>query len=636
MGSQIKGYSILGKIAKGGMGEVYKALHIGLQKEIILKKLSPKAPAAFYERFKREAVIMMDISHPNIVHMYDYFQDGGSSYIVMEYIDGYSLSELIRKYRKLPVYLAAYIALEIASGLKYAHSKEVIHRDIKPGNVLLSVSGEVKLTDFGIAFKNENRQNDGMTKQGTILGTPAYMSPEQIRSSKNVDGRSDLYSLGILFYEMLGGKRPYSNDFHVENIRRINKGKCPNLKRMNRNIPFQIIKMIKKLMHPNKERRYQTAEQFITEITKFIEFKFKDFHRIREDLAKIINEEDTIVQFRPDGSGVTNGLEMRLKDLEYPSIFMVLDSGIKIALILVFIWLSFLAVKNISPEILVLCIGRDRYAVVDITVEKEAQSSLMPQEFGGVYFSLISSDSKIKYHTRFKKVDPKKKKRGLIIRAGKYTVLTKYCDSVQTKDFFVRPSRMVRRNSLNIKIREPSSEKVNVYLHVTEEDTQKTLFSYLIYYRETGSAKWFRYQEETKIMNGKKYDFLVSLPGYHSSFVEGIEISKWSKNWTLSFSLAKKKAELLLDIPPVDLKLKINQKEYWYSNDHFSETESLFLYRNGKEKKISMNDGVYHLVFSNEKRNLRIEKEIKMVSPNPLKLSFVTDNEGDIFVVSKR
>lgn len=636
MGSQIKGYSILGKIAKGGMGEVYKALHIGLQKEIILKKLSPKAPAAFYERFKREAVIMMDISHPNIVHMYDYFQDGGSSYIVMEYIDGYSLSELIRKYRKLPVYLAAYIALEIASGLKYAHSKEVIHRDIKPGNVLLSVSGEVKLTDFGIAFKNENRQNDGMTKQGTILGTPAYMSPEQIRFSKNVDGRSDLYSLGILFYEMLGGKRPYSNDFHVENIRRINKGKCPNLKRTNRNIPFQIIKMIKKLMHPNKERRYQTAEQFITEITKFIEFKFKDFHRIREDLAKIINEEDTIVQFRPDGSGVTNGLEMRLKDLEYPSIFMVLDSGIKIALILVFLWLSFLVVKNISPEILVLCIGRDRYAVVDITVEKEAQSSLMPQEFGGVYFSLISSDSKIKYHTRFKKVDPKKKKRGLIIRAGKYTVLTKYCDSVQTKDFFVRPSRMVRRNSLNIKIREPSSEKVNVYLHVTEEDTQKTLFSYLIYYRETGSAKWFRYQEETKIMNGKKYDFLVSLPGYHSSFVEGIEISKWSKNWTLSFSLAKKKAELLLDIPPVDLKLKINQKEYWYSNDHFSETESLFLYRNGKEKKISMNDGVYHLVFSNEKRNLRIEKEIKMVSPNPLKLSFVTDNEGDIFVVSKR
>ena len=121
--TEIKGYTILGKIAKGGMGEVYKGIHNGLGKEVILKKLIAKAPQTFYERFKREATIMMEVSHPNVVHLFDYFQENNSSYIVMEYVSGYNLSEIIKKFGQVPVYLACYIAYEIAKGLECAHEK---------------------------------------------------------------------------------------------------------------------------------------------------------------------------------------------------------------------------------------------------------------------------------------------------------------------------------------------------------------------------------------------------------------------------------------------------------------------------------------------------------------------------------
>nr|HPO50652.1 serine/threonine-protein kinase [Spirochaetota bacterium] len=170
---EIKGYKILGKIAVGGMGEVFRGVHPALNKEVILKKLLPKAPDTFFERFKREAEFMMEVSHPNIAHIFDYFKEGNASYIVMEYISGYNLSEFIKKFGKLPVYLASYIACEIAKGLSYAHAKGIIHRDIKPGNALISLQGEIKLTDFGIAFKDakEEKEDDDITKSGTLLGT---------------------------------------------------------------------------------------------------------------------------------------------------------------------------------------------------------------------------------------------------------------------------------------------------------------------------------------------------------------------------------------------------------------------------------------------------------------------------------
>ena len=189
--------------------------------------------------------------------MYDYFKEGGASYIAMEYISGYNLSEVVKRIGKLPLYLSVYIALEIARGLSYAHKKGIIHRDIKPGNVLISTEGDIKLTDFGIAFKTDSHVQDNMTKTGTVLGTPAYMSPEQIQSSKDVDIRSDLYSLGVLFYEMLAGKRPFSNEFTLDNLKKIKSGKYERVSKFAKGIPSPIKHLLNKLMHRDKQKRFQ-------------------------------------------------------------------------------------------------------------------------------------------------------------------------------------------------------------------------------------------------------------------------------------------------------------------------------------------------------------------------------------------
>ncbi len=192
-------YLVIEKIASGGMGTVYKAKHPTLESFIILKQLNLKGIEGVVERFKREAKIMFNFRSENIVQVYDHFREGGSYYIVLEYIDGISLDKLIQLKRHLSNEAAVLILLEVCKGLKYAHDKGVIHRDIKPANILISKEGEVKLTDFGIA-KSEDDTETGLTQKGTTLGTPSYMAPEQIADSKNVDKRADIFSMGVLFY----------------------------------------------------------------------------------------------------------------------------------------------------------------------------------------------------------------------------------------------------------------------------------------------------------------------------------------------------------------------------------------------------------------------------------------------------
>src|SRR5512138_1929577 len=216
---EIGKYKIIGLLAKGGMGAVYKAKHPTLNRTVILKKLTVRGNPQFIERFKREAKIMMDFKHDNIVTVYDHFKEGNSYYIVLEYVDGFSLDELIKRERALPSVLAMYIFLEICEALKYAHDSGVIHRDIKPANVLISRSGQVKLVDFGIAaYEEEEERGEALTAHGMTLGTPSYMPPEQFEDTKSVDKCADVYAMGVVLYEMVTGKKPFPGNFAPDTI----------------------------------------------------------------------------------------------------------------------------------------------------------------------------------------------------------------------------------------------------------------------------------------------------------------------------------------------------------------------------------------------------------------------------------
>lgn len=276
-------YKIQGQIAQGGMGAIYKSMHPELKRAVIIKKLTTKGSAIAKERFLKEAKILLEMQSPYIVHLFDYFTEGGYRYIVEEFVEGLSLDKLIKKQGSLSPQVAMLIMQDSLFGLRFAHKKSVVHRDIKPGNLLISRRGEIKLTDFGIASDDSDDRN---TKDGVVLGTPSYMPPEQFKNSSGVDQRADIYALGVMLYEMVTGQKPYTAETQEEMYEKARRGRFADPRKFDKKIPPVICKLIKKMMAPNAKRRFKSVEPIIKIVKKFL--KYYDTHAIRVELAKMV------------------------------------------------------------------------------------------------------------------------------------------------------------------------------------------------------------------------------------------------------------------------------------------------------------------------------------------------------------
>lgn len=204
-------YEIIGELGKGSMGVVYRAHDPQIGRDIALKVLRPDRVSSedFVQRFMKEARAIGRMSHPNIVTVYDVGDDQGTVYIAMEFLEGVPLNAYAREKEPSGEEIAE-IGIQVAESLDYAHTRGIVHRDIKPQNIMVAPGGRVKLTDFGIAHI-EDPEASHQTQAGEILGTPNYMSPEQVMGKK-VDGRSDLYSLGVILYELAAGVRPFKGE----------------------------------------------------------------------------------------------------------------------------------------------------------------------------------------------------------------------------------------------------------------------------------------------------------------------------------------------------------------------------------------------------------------------------------------
>ncbi|MSR54605.1 MAG: serine/threonine protein kinase [Gemmataceae bacterium] len=271
-------YRVLEELGRGGMGRVYKAVHQAMGRFVALKLLAPDLTKTDKARelFEREVKAAARLNHPNIVTAYDANHAGDRFFLVMEYVDGPNLSQLVKEHGALPIEQACEYIRQSAVGLDYAHEMGLIHRDVKPSNLLVqqtTTGPQIKILDFGLALVTAGEGVVGEARTGvsnTVLGTPDYVSPEQAKNQYNVDGRSDLYSLGCTFYYLLTGEPPFSGGTAIEKIVRHGTDSPVAIQSKRGSIPDAVAQIVHKLLEKNPTSRYQKAGELATDLAAVV------------------------------------------------------------------------------------------------------------------------------------------------------------------------------------------------------------------------------------------------------------------------------------------------------------------------------------------------------------------------------
>lgn len=274
---KIRNFEIKELIATGGMAAIYKAIQISLDRIVAIKILHGHLAQDkdFIVRFEREAKAAANLQHENIVNIIDFGRDEEVYFIAMEYVDGKSLKEILNLVKFVPQEIALTIAMEISKGLDYAHKKGIVHRDVKPANILIGYDGTVKIADFGLA---QAQDLTSITVTGSIVGTPAYMSPEQA-AGKKVDIRSDIFSLGVVIYEMITGIKPFRGDNYSSVIHEILTITPPKPIEANPLVAKEISSIIERMLEKDPDKRYQQCDDVVSEISNYLRKNRIEFQR---------------------------------------------------------------------------------------------------------------------------------------------------------------------------------------------------------------------------------------------------------------------------------------------------------------------------------------------------------------------
>jgi serine/threonine-protein kinase len=259
---------IVEEIASGGMAVVYRAVQDPLGRTVAIKalKTSVASEENVVTRFEREAKSLANLQHENIIHVYDFHHERGAMFIVMEYVQGIDLYDLLERCGRVPYDVAAVIGMQVARALDYIHYRGIVHRDIKPANIMIARTGGVKVMDFGIA---RDTSFGDLTEAGTGIGTPAYMSPEQVLGDK-LDARSDIFSLGVVLYQMVTGKKPFVEDEKKSAMHKIRLEPHTSARKLNPEIPRELNAIIDRCLEKQPRDRWRSAQHMVMALERFL------------------------------------------------------------------------------------------------------------------------------------------------------------------------------------------------------------------------------------------------------------------------------------------------------------------------------------------------------------------------------
>ncbi len=511
-------YKVISEIAKGGMGTVYLAEHPSLKRQVIIKKLMLKlGTKPIRERFKREAQILLDLSSPNVLRMFDYFSEGRADYIVLEFIDGMSLDKLLEKQVSLPPAIALVILENSLRGLLAAHKKGIVHRDIKPGNILISKKAEIKLADFGIASEEKEKDiemdktsnakltvhaADSITQIGSTLGTPAYMSPEQLTDSSSVDGRADIYSMGVMLYEMVTGCKPYAGDMSRKTILKIKKGDYTPPEMINKGLPRVVKVLIKRMMKPNPAKRYQSVQPIIKRINRYL--RNYDIHYIKVCLARSISTAKYVEypEFVPKN-------RRKIKALIY------ITSIIAAINIAAFAWKSGFVHRFILFH---------WFTPVSLKMEMPSTASADADLPARAFFFVNKSDiPEVKNSRRIFQISKTSRKgkniecytKPVYLRPGEYRIKIAEGPYIWWKTILVENKKKV----LELDFLKNVKRELQVHYTAIDQNTQKDITSSCRFKIQIGS-KWVdvRKADMSKLKSGTIHKFLIACDGYYDEY----------------------------------------------------------------------------------------------------------------------
>lgn len=354
-------YDQIQKMAIGGMAEIFRGRQKNLDRSVAIKRIRPeiKGNQEILARFRREARISAALLHQNLAHVYDYKEVNGEAYIIMEYIDGFDLAQILEKTRQLPIDVATFVALKILLGLAQVHSHGMVHRDLKPDNVRVSTRGEVKVMDFGITY---DPSEANLTMPGVLIGSPHYLSPEQIIGAK-LDARADLFAFGITFYEMLTGQKPFVENKDETVYQVIQKGRYVPIAQLRADTPPFIVNLIDSCLAVTVNRRPASANRLAVTLQEYAsrnfalaqEARLKQFlmqTHLLSGMADMVEVEERTME-----PGITGTLKHRW-NLWKPAFFVV--AGIAL----------FLALARFYPQIL----NMNKTETVEVQSTHEANS----------------------------------------------------------------------------------------------------------------------------------------------------------------------------------------------------------------------------------------------------------------------